>query len=137
MPLRRHLDDTLTMILDAQGIIHHSVSYKKEEGDIIHCLTNEHIAELFRLNPDEVVVDDSSVLASDLPIPESYDDIDEIILEDLDDEEAVKYTCVEEELPTFTDLFIQHLEDELKHKTEENEGDKEASAEDLQGRKEE
>ena len=69
VPLRRRLDDTLTMILDAQGIIQHAVSYDKEDGEIIHYVTKEQIAELFRLNPDEVSVDDSSVPASDIPIP--------------------------------------------------------------------
>ncbi|KAL8245817.1 hypothetical protein R6Q59_007033 [Mikania micrantha] len=100
VPLRRRLDDTLTMTLDVQGIIHHSVSYDKEEGEIDHYLNKEHIAELFRLNPGEVVVDDSSVPASDLPTPESIDDIDEVILEDLDEEEATKHTSAEEELQT-------------------------------------
>ncbi|KAD5960655.1 hypothetical protein E3N88_12127 [Mikania micrantha] len=43
--LRHHLDEMLTMILDAQGIIQHSAIYGKEEGEIIHCLTEEQIAE--------------------------------------------------------------------------------------------
>ncbi|KAD7116972.1 hypothetical protein E3N88_04240 [Mikania micrantha] len=51
MHVRRILDEKLIMILDAQGIIQHSVSYDKEEGEIIHCLTKEQIGELFRLNP--------------------------------------------------------------------------------------
>ena len=76
VPLRRQLDKTLTMILDAQGIIQHSVSYDKEEGEIIHCLSKEQIVELFRLNPDEVITEDTSVPVTDEPTPEAFDDID-------------------------------------------------------------
>ncbi|KAL8196667.1 hypothetical protein R6Q57_024632 [Mikania cordata] len=108
VPLRRLLDEKLAMILDAQRIIKHSVSYDKEEGEIIHCLTKEKIAELFRLNPDKVVIDDSSVPASNLLTPEAFDDVDEVILEELDDDEETKYTSAEEELPTFTEFFGQH-----------------------------
>ncbi|KAD6118944.1 hypothetical protein E3N88_10215 [Mikania micrantha] len=111
VPLRRQLDETLTMILDAQGIIQHSVSYDKEEGEIIHCLTKEQIAELFRLNPDEVITDDTSVPIVDEPEPELFDDIDEVILEDITDEEYPKYTSAEDELPTFTEPFDQETED--------------------------
>ncbi|KAL8265287.1 hypothetical protein R6Q59_023417 [Mikania micrantha] len=114
VPLRRQLDETLTMILDAQGIIQHSVSYDKEEGEIIHCLSKEQIAELFRLNPDEVVTDDTSVPSFEEPEPEPFDDIDEVILEDITDEEYPKYTSAEDELPTFTEPFDQETEDLLQ-----------------------
>ncbi|KAL8260979.1 hypothetical protein R6Q59_025028 [Mikania micrantha] len=113
MPVRRLLDEKLTMILDAQGIIQHFISYDKEEGEIIHCLSKELIAELFRLNPDEV------------------------ILEDLTEEESTKYTSAEEELPTFVDLFGLHTEEELKRKIYEKVSGSKYLAEDIQKRKDE
>ncbi|KAD7477275.1 hypothetical protein E3N88_00411 [Mikania micrantha] len=119
MPVRRILDEKLTMILDAKGIIEHPVSYDKEEGEIIHCLSKEQIAELFKLNPDEVVLDDDVVPISDLPTLEVFDDVDEVILEDLTEEESTKYTSAEEELPTFADLFGLHTEEELSRKIDE------------------
>ncbi|KAL8224023.1 hypothetical protein R6Q57_019498 [Mikania cordata] len=89
VPLRRQLDETLTMILDAQGIIQNSVSYDKEEGEIIHYLTKKQIAELFRLNPDEVIVDETSAPSFDEPFPEIFDDVEEVILEDITEEESL------------------------------------------------
>ncbi|KAL8265571.1 hypothetical protein R6Q59_023701 [Mikania micrantha] len=108
MPVRRLLDEKLMMILDAQGIIQHSISYDKEEGEIIHCLSKEQIAELLRLNPDEVDQDHDIVSISDLLTPEAFDDIDEVILEDITEEESTKYTLAKEELLAFADLFGLH-----------------------------
>ncbi|KAL8257365.1 hypothetical protein R6Q59_029406 [Mikania micrantha] len=137
VPLRRQLDETLTMILDAQGIIQHSVSYDKEEGEIIHCLSREQIAELFRLNPDEVITDDTSVPIVDEPEPEVFDDIDKVILEDITEEEYPKYTSAEAELPTFTDQFDQETEDLLIRYLEEQVETSKAEADDQKRRKEE
>ncbi|KAD0254409.1 hypothetical protein E3N88_44555 [Mikania micrantha] len=137
VPLRRQLDQTLTMILDAQGIIQHSVSYDKEEGEIIHCLSKEQIAELFRLNPDEVVTDDTSVPSTEEPEPEPFDDVDEVILEDITDEEYPKYTSDEDELPTFTEPFDQETEDLLVRYLEEQVEARKAEADDQKKRKEE
>ncbi|KAD4180306.1 hypothetical protein E3N88_28897 [Mikania micrantha] len=64
-------------------------------------------------------------------------DQDEVILEDLDEEETTKHTSAEEELPTFSELFHQQSDEELKRKIDEKDVDKEASAEDLQQRKDE
>ncbi|KAD5507936.1 hypothetical protein E3N88_15639 [Mikania micrantha] len=137
VPLRRQLDQTLTMILDAQGIIQHSVSYDKEEGEIIHCLSKEQIAELFRLNPDEVVTDDTSVPIFEEPEPEPFDDVDEVILEDITDEEYPKYTSAEDELPIFTEPFDQETEDLLVRYLEEQVEASKAEADDQKRRKEE
>ncbi|KAD2393298.1 hypothetical protein E3N88_40275 [Mikania micrantha] len=137
VPVRRQLDETLTMILDAQGIIQHSVSYDKEEGEIIHCLSKEQIAELFRLNPDEVITDDTSVPVFDEPTPEAFDDVDEVIIEDITDEEYPKYTSAEEELPTFTDQFDQVTEDLLIRYLEEQVEVSKAEADDQKKKKEE
>ncbi|KAD5960922.1 hypothetical protein E3N88_12395 [Mikania micrantha] len=125
------------MILDAQGIIQHSVSYDKEEGEIIHCLSKEQIAELFRLNPDEVVTDDTSVPSFEEPEPEPFDDIDEVILEDITEEEYPKYTSAEDELPTFTEPFDQETEDLLVRYLEEQVEASKAEADDQKKRKDE
>ncbi|KAL8239559.1 hypothetical protein R6Q59_016126 [Mikania micrantha] len=137
VPVRRQLDETLTMILDAQGIIQHSVSYDKEEGEIIHCLTKEQIAELFRLSPDEVITDDTSVPVFDEPDPETFDDIDEVMLEDITDEKYPKYKSAEDELPTFTDQFDQAREDLLVRYLEEQVEASKSEADDQKKRKEE
>ncbi|KAD7116852.1 hypothetical protein E3N88_04120 [Mikania micrantha] len=135
--VRRQLDETLTMIIDAQGIIQHSVSYDKEEGEIIHSLSKEQIAELFMLNHDEVITDDTSVPVFDDPTPETFDDIDEVILEDITDEEYPKYTSAEDELPTFIDLFDQATKEMLNRYLEEQVEVSKSEADDIKQRKEE
>ncbi|KAL8205514.1 hypothetical protein R6Q57_009065, partial [Mikania cordata] len=137
VPLRRQLDETLTMILDAQGIIQHSVSYDKEEGEIIHCLTKEQIAELFRLNPDEVVIDGSSAPSFDEPSPEAFDDVEEVILEDITDEEYPCFKSAEAELPAFTDAFDQETEELLQRYLEEQVEISKTEADDIKRKKDE
>ncbi|KAL8197898.1 hypothetical protein R6Q57_030108 [Mikania cordata] len=97
----------------------------------------EHISELFRLNPDEVVIDYTSAPVVDEPSPDIFDDIGEVILEDFTKEDSQKYTSAEGELPTFIDLFGQATEEELSRHVEENVSGGESSADDIQQRKEE
>ncbi|KAL8261102.1 hypothetical protein R6Q59_025151 [Mikania micrantha] len=104
-----------TKVVDVLPVryIQHSISYDKEEGDIVHCLMKEQIAKLFKLNPEEIVEDGTAITASDLPTLEKFDDVDKVIFEYLDDLEPTTYTYTEEDLPTFVDLFRQQLENKL------------------------
>jgi hypothetical protein len=119
-PLRQEIPK-LTMILDAQGILQYSVFFDKEEGEIIHCLSKEQIADMFRLNPDDVVVDEA-IPASDIPSPESMDEFDEVEVEDVTDQHYPTYqTSDDVNLPDLSDLFSQRSDEVLKRKIEEKE----------------
>ncbi|KAI3686898.1 hypothetical protein L1987_80587 [Smallanthus sonchifolius] len=94
MPLKQQ-PSKLTYVLDMQGIIQHSVIYDKEEGEIVHCLSKEQIAELFQMNPDEVITEEASVPTTDYPSSDELEDVDEVEVEDITDQEYPKYTSVD------------------------------------------
>ncbi|KAI3819500.1 hypothetical protein L1987_13340 [Smallanthus sonchifolius] len=113
MPLKQQ-PSKLTYVLDMQGIIQHSVIYDKEEGEIVHCLSNEQIAELFQMNPDEVIIEEASVPTTDYPSSDELEDVDEVEVEDITDQEYPKYTSVDgDDLPSFADLFTQQSDEEV------------------------
>lgn len=73
----------LTLILDLQGIVRRLVMYTPEEGEIIHNLTDEQIAKMFKLNANEIVKDAPTVhVESD----DELNDVDEIEIEDVTDQ---------------------------------------------------
>ncbi|KAI3821535.1 hypothetical protein L1987_09103 [Smallanthus sonchifolius] len=113
MPLKQQ-PSKLTYVLDMQGIIQHSVIYDKEEGEIVHCLSKEQIAELFQMNPDEVITEEASVPTIDYPSSDELEDVDEVEVEDITDQEYPKYTSVDgDDLPSFADLFTQQSDEEV------------------------
>ncbi|KAI3703706.1 hypothetical protein L1987_73900 [Smallanthus sonchifolius] len=122
MPLKQQ-PIKLTYVLDMQGIIQHSVIYDKEEGEIVHCLSKEQIAELFQMNPDEVITEEASVSTTDYPSSDELEDVDEVEVEDITDQEYPKYTSVDgDDLPSFVDLFTQQSDEEV-NRIIDNKGD--------------
>jgi len=107
-----------------------SVVYDREEGEIIHSLTTEQIADLIQISPSEVVTEPSKV--PDVS-PERFDEADEVEIEDLTGEEYPQYTSnTNDDLPTFTEFFQHQSEDVLNRKIEEKTGPSEPSEDDLQ-----
>ena len=91
-----------------------------EEGEILHCYSKEEIAEMFGMSVDDVNLESEPVIFrnqhSDEP---SFEDIDEVIIEDMTDEEYPKYTTdTGETLPTFPEMTAE-FEAVLKRKVEE------------------
>ncbi|KAI3814012.1 hypothetical protein L1987_18751 [Smallanthus sonchifolius] len=122
MPLKQK-PSKLTYVLDMQGIIQHSVIYDKEEGEIVHCLSKEQIAELFQMNPDEVITEEASVATTDYPSSDELEDVDEVEVEDITNQEYPKYTSVDgDDLPSFADLFTQQSDEEV-NRIIDNKGD--------------
>jgi len=121
-----------------QGIIQHSIIHDKEEGEILHCLSREQIAELFKLNPDEVEVEEGQIhdeqqdLSEDSEL-EDVDDVEiediptvekpkyneEIEIEDLTAEEYPEFVSKDNNIPSFNDLFADLEEEELTRKESE------------------
>ncbi|KAI3802335.1 hypothetical protein L1987_30466 [Smallanthus sonchifolius] len=122
MPLKQQ-PSKLTYVLDMQGIIQHLVIYDKEEGEIVHCLSKEQIAELFQMNPDEVITEEASVPTTNYPSSDELEDVDEVEVEDITNQEYPKYTSVDgDDLPSFADLFTQQSDEEV-NRIIDNKGD--------------
>lgn len=127
VPLQQ-VNTQLTMILDLQGIVRRSVSYTPEEGEIIHDLTDEQLAEMFRLNPNELVKDAPEV---DVVSDDELKDVDEIEIEDVIAKHYPKFTDHEGNvIPNLGDTFGSATFEKLEEMKKEREKD-ESQAQDL------
>ncbi|MDV3199440.1 MAG: hypothetical protein Q8874_02520, partial [Sweet potato little leaf phytoplasma] len=109
-PINRNIPQNV-LFMDPSGIVQgwKDIDEEIEEGEIIHSLTKEQIAEIFQLNPDEVIIDQPTVNTSEIPdMPEDAE------VEEVTDEDIPQYVNPDgSTLPSFEELFAKAAHDVL------------------------